>query len=66
MVVKLIEIIGVSSKSFDDAIAQGLERSTKTVKNITGIDIKGQTAAVKDGNIMEYRVHMNLAFVVED
>lgn len=66
MVVKVVEIIGISPKSFEDAMRQGVARASKTVKNITGLDVLGQTAEVKDGKITEYRVNMKLAFVVED
>ena len=66
MVIKVIEILGVSSKGFDDAVEQGLARASKTVKNITGVDVLGHTADVKDGKITEYRVNMKLCFVVED
>lgn len=66
MVVKIIEILGVSPKSFEDAIAQGVSRASKTVKNITGVDVLAQTAEVKGAKITEYRVNMKLAFVVED
>lgn len=66
MVVKIIEILGVSPKSFEDAISQGVSRASKTVKNITGVDVLAQTAEVKNGKITEFRVDMKLAFVVED
>jgi len=66
MVVKIIEILGVSEESFDDAIKQGIERASKTVKNITGVDIIGKTGDVKDGKITQYRVNMKLCFVVEE
>lgn len=66
MVVKVIEILGVSDKSFDDAVSQGIARASKTVKNITGVDIVGHTGDVKDGKITQYRVNMKLCFVVED
>ena len=66
MVVKIIEVIGISTSSFEDAVSQGVARASKTVKNINGLDILGQTAEVKDGKITEYRVNMKLAFVVED
>lgn len=66
MVVKVIEILGVSDKGFDDAIEQGLMRASKTVKNITGVDVLGKTGDVKDGKITQYRVNMKLCFVVED
>ena len=66
MVVKVIELIGISSKSHEDAVAQAVQRTAKTVKNITGVDILGQTAEVKDGKITEYRANVKIAFVVED
>ena len=37
--VKVIEIIGISSKSFDDAVAQALDKASKSVKGITGFEI---------------------------
>lgn len=66
MVVKVIELIGVSKKSYEDAITSAVERSSKTVKNITGVDVVGQTAKVKDGKVTEFRVNLKLAFVVEE
>lgn len=66
MVVKIIEVIGVSATSFEDAVNQGVARASKTVNNINGLDILGQTAEVKDGKITEYRVNMKLAFVVQE
>lgn len=66
MVVKVIEIIGISSTSFEDAINSAISRTAKTIKNITGLDVLGQTAEVKDGKITEYRANLKIAFVVED
>jgi hypothetical protein len=65
MVVKIIELVGVSSKSYEDAIAQAVERTSKTVKNITGVDVLGQSAKVADGKVVEYRANLKVAFVVE-
>lgn len=66
MVVKVIEIIGVSATSFEDAISSALSRTAKTIKNITGLDVLGQTAVVADGKITEYRANLKIAFVVEE
>ncbi len=66
MVVKIIEIVGVSTKNFEDAIQSGVSRASKTVKNINGVDVIGQTAKVHEGKITEFHVDMKLAFVVED
>lgn len=65
MVVKIIELIGVSKKSFDEAFREGVRRATKTLRNVTGIDVVGQTATVANGKIVEYKVNLKVAFVVE-
>lgn len=66
MVVKIIELIGVSAKSYEDAIEQAVKRAAKTVDNITGVDVMGQSAKVKNGKVTEYRANLKMAFVVED
>ena len=62
--VKIIEIIGISSKSFDDAIIQALDKASKTVKGITGIEVTKHMASVEDGKIKQYKVNVKLAFPV--
>lgn len=64
-VIKVIELIGSSKKSFDDAMHQAIKRATKTLRNITGADIVGQKVVFKNGKIIEYRVQLKIAFVVE-
>ena len=66
MVIKVIELIGVSKKSYEDAVMSAVERTAKTVKNITGVDVIGQSAKVADGKVTEFRVNLKLAFVVEE
>lgn len=65
MCVKIVELIGCSSKSFEDAIADGVKRAGKTIRGITGVDVVGQTAVVENDKIVEYRVNMKVAFKVE-
>jgi hypothetical protein len=65
MVIKIVELIGVSKKGFDDAFAEGVKRAVKTLRNVTGIDVVGQTASVKEGKVVEYKVDLKVAFVVE-
>ena len=62
--VKVIEIIGISSKSFDDAVAQALDKASKSVKGITGFEVTKHMASVKDGKITQYKVNLKLAFPV--
>ncbi|MHA1865451.1 MAG: dodecin family protein [Candidatus Heimdallarchaeaceae archaeon] len=64
-VAKIIEVVGSSEKSWEDAINQALKRASKTVRNIRGVDVIGQKGIVKNGEIVEYRVVLKLSFGVE-
>jgi len=64
-VARVTKITASSKKSFDDATHQGLERAAKTVRGITGLEIVSQKAKVESGKIAEYRVTMELTFILE-
>ena len=64
-VVKVIELIGTSTKSWDDAAANAIKAAAKTVRNIKGIDLKRCSAKVENNRIIEYRAIVKLAFDVE-
>lgn len=65
-VARITKITSSSQNSFQDAVDDGLERANKTLRGITGIDVISHTAKVKDGKVKEYRVTMNVAFVLDD
>lgn len=65
-IAKVTEVISSSKKSFDDAVENGIERASKTLKGITGAWVADQKVTVKDGKIDEYRVVLKLTFVLED
>ncbi len=65
-VARVTDIIAASDVSFDDAIKKGFERATKTLRGITGIKIVEQRIAVEDNKIKEYRVRMEVIFILED
>ena len=65
-VAKVTEIIASSSKSFDDAVEEGIKRASKTLKGITGAWVADQKVTVKDGKVEEYRVVMRVTFVLDD
>ena len=65
-IAKVTEITSASTKSFDDAVQDGVKRASKTLHNIKGAWIKEQTVVVKDGKIKEYRVNMKVTFVLKD
>jgi hypothetical protein len=64
-VAKVTEIICGSEKSFKDAIESGIERASKTLKNIEGAWVKDQRLVVSNGKIKEYRVVMKVTFILE-
>ena len=66
-VAKVSEISATSSKSFEDAVQQGLARSAKTLRNVRGAWIKEQHVRCNEqGHITEYQVHMMVTFVLDD
>ena len=64
-VARVTEIIGASTKSFDDAIKVGFERASRTLRNITGLRVLEQRVAVEDDKMIEYRVRMEVIFLLE-
>jgi len=65
-VAKISEISATSSKSFEDAIQQGLTRANRTLRNIRGAWIKEQHVRCDGGRVSEYQVNMMVTFVLED
>lgn len=63
--IKIIEILGVSKKSFDTAIENGISKASKSISGITGFETIKRTGRVKDGKIAEYHVTMKVAFAVK-
>ncbi len=64
-VARVTEIIASSTKSFDDAVEQGVKRSAQTLKNVQSAWVKDQNVMIKDGNITEYRVVLKVTFILE-
>ncbi len=64
-VVKIIELMSESDVSFDDAIKSGVKKASKTIHNITGVDVLGQKLVVENNKIKTYKAHLKVAFVVE-
>ena len=64
-VARVTEIIAASPKSFEDAIRVGFERATKTLRGITGMRVIESRVNVEDEKIKEYRVWLEVIFVLE-
>ena len=65
-VAKVSEITATSTKSFEDAIQQGLGRASSTLRHIRSAWIKEQTVRCNEGKISEYQVNMMVTFVLDD
>ena len=65
-IVKLIELVGTSPTSWEDAARSAVAEASETVRNVTGLNVINQTAVVKDGVITEYRANVKIAFLVEE
>ncbi len=63
--IKVIELIGASSNSWEEAAQNALTEAVKTVKNVTGMHVISFTAKVDGGKIAEYHANVKIAFVVE-
>ena len=65
-VAKVSEISASSKSSFEDAIAKGVKRASKTLKNITGAWIQEQKVDIDKGKVTRFRVNMKVTLVLED
>jgi flavin-binding protein dodecin len=65
-VARVTEISSSSPTSFEDAIKTGIERASKTIRQVEGAWVKEQKVVVKDGAISEYRVSMQVTFILDD
>jgi flavin-binding protein dodecin len=62
-VVKIIELVGASTKSSDDAVVQALEEARTTLRNIKAVDVV--STGLRGDNLDEWRAHIRVAFLVE-
>jgi len=62
---KIVELIGSSPKSWEDATKNAITAAAKTVRGIKSASVKRCTAKVEKNKIVEYRAVVRIAFVVE-
>ena len=66
MIVKVIELVGTSKKSWEDAMKEAVRESSQSLRHIKAVDVVKQSAHVdENGEIVEYRVTVHIAFGVE-
>ena len=62
--VKVVELVGESSSSWQDAVENAVYDAAKTIDNITGVEVYNLTADVDDGRVLEYKANVKVAFSV--
>ena len=62
---RVTEIIATSSKSFDDAVEEGVKRATKTLENVTSVWVKDQSVDIKKDKIVAYKVNLKVTFILK-
>ena len=62
-VVKIIELVGSSGKSSDDAVQQALAEVRQTLRNIKAVDVV--SVGLRGDDLSEWRAHVRVAFLIE-
>ena len=65
-VVKVVELVGDSRQSWEDAVKEAVRQAAKTVRNITGVVVLNWTGNVENGEVVEYKANVKVAFRVDD
>jgi flavin-binding protein dodecin len=64
-VIKVIELIAQSEKSWEDAVQTAVAEATKTLRDIKNVYVKNMQATVENGRVAHYRVNTKISFLVE-
>ncbi|WP_299879628.1 dodecin family protein [uncultured Cocleimonas sp.] len=64
-VAKVTEITSTSTKSFEDAVENGVARANKTLKNITSAWVADQSVSVEGGKVSAYNVRLKVTFILD-
>jgi len=64
-VMKSVQIMSESNKSFEDAIENAVKRTAKSVNDIRSANINNQSVTIDGGKIVKYRVNVNITFEVK-
>ncbi len=62
---KLIELVGTSKESFEDAVNNAVKEAAKTVKKLAWLEVVEQRGHIADGKVSEYQVKVKLSFKIE-
>ena len=62
---KVIELIGTSTKSFEDAVRMAIKDAAATTRGITGAQVEGYSVKCSEGKITEYKASVKVVFGIE-
>jgi flavin-binding protein dodecin len=63
---KVTEIVGTSTKSFAEAVQEGVKRASKTLRNLGWFQVVEERGLIKDGQVAEFQVTIKVGFKLED
>ncbi|WP_417362281.1 dodecin family protein [Galbibacter sp.] len=64
-VLKVIEVLANSSKSWEDATRNAVKKASSSVKNIKSVYLNEQSVTIKDGDVDQYRVNVKITFEID-
>ncbi len=65
-VYKLVELVGTSNDSFAKAVAQGVRRASKSLRNLDWFEVTEMRGRIEKGRVAQYQVKMKVGFRLED
>ena len=64
-ILKVIEVLSSSNKSWEEAVEKAVEKASKSVSNIKSAFVQSQSVTVKDGKVDEFRVNVKITFEIK-
>ena len=65
-VARVTELSATSQSSFEDAIKEGINRATSTLRGVEGAWVKDMNVMIENGSITGYKVNLAITFMLED
>lgn len=64
-VTKVIELVGASPNNWHEAVANAVAEASKTIRNITAVDVVHSSCDIQKNRISQYKVNVKVSFLVE-
>ena len=65
-VYKMTELVGTSTKGFDEAVEQAIKRASQTIRHMGWFEVVDQRGLIKDGQVAEFQVTLKVGFKLDD